>query len=126
MPVITAALLGFELPHIGPLWLANRVEAALARTGFAGKPLAAVGYHEPSLMFLAGTATIMARTGQDGADDLARHEAAAALVAEGDRNAFLGEAARLGLTVQPVAGVRGFNYSRGRAADLTLYAPASR
>jgi 4-amino-4-deoxy-L-arabinose transferase-like glycosyltransferase len=126
MPVITAALLGFELPHIGPLWLANRVEAALARTGFAGKPLAAVGYHEPSLMFLVGAATIMARTGQDGADDLARHEAAAALVAEGDRNAFLGEAARLGLTVQPVAGVRGFNYSRGRAADLTLYAPASR
>ena len=122
MPLLTACLLGWELPHAAPLWLAPQVEADLASAGLADRPLAAVGFHEPSLMLLAGTGTVMAATGADGADALADGHAAAAAVADQDRAAFQGEAARLGLHLRAFATVRGFNYSRGRRTVLTLYA----
>ncbi len=120
MPLFTMALLGFELPNATPLWIAPRVEAALAASGLAG-PLATAGFHEPSLMFLAGTATILAPTGAVAARALADHTAMAASVARPDRAAFEAEAARLGVAVQPFGEVHGFNYSRGRRTDLTLF-----
>ncbi len=125
MPLFTAALLGWELPRAAPLWLAPQVEHALAAAGLAGRPLAAVGFHEPSLMVLAGTATIMSPTGADGADALAAGRAGAAAVAERDEASFQGEAARLGLHLRAFATLRGFNYSRGRQTNLTLYGPST-
>ena len=121
MPLLTLALLGFELPDASPLWIAPRLEAALARAGLASRPLAAVGFHEPSLMFLAGTDTVLAPTGADGADALATGQAAVAAVAERDLASFGAEAAKLGLLPYPWATVRGYNYSRGRQTALTLF-----
>ena len=120
MPLVTVALLGFELPQAAPLWLAPQLQAMRADSGDAG-PLAAAGFHEPSLMFLAGTDTVLAPTGTDAARAMAAGTAQEAAVAAPDRPAFEAEAARLGLAVQPLGQVRGFNYSRGRRTDLTLF-----
>ena len=125
MAVFTAALLGWELPQAAPLWLAPRIERALLQAGLADQPLAAVGFHEPSLMFLAGTATILSATGADGARALATGAAGSAAVAERDTASFLAEAARLGLQPAPVATLSGFNYSRGRNTTITVYARAA-
>ncbi len=124
MPLFTAAVLGWELPHAAPLWLAPQVEQALVDAHLAERPLVAVGFHEPSLMFEAGTTTVMAATGTDGARALADHQAASAIVAAADAPSFRDEAARLGLHLAPLTTLRGFNYSRGRVAILTLYGPA--
>ncbi len=124
MVLVTAALLGWELPHVAPLWAAPRIEQVLARDGLAEQPLAAVGFHEPSLMFLAGTTTVMSATGSDGAEALATGQARSAVVATRDEPSFQAEAARLGLHLQPLGTLRSFNYSRGRDTDLTLYALA--
>ncbi len=121
MPLVTLCLLGWELPQAAPLWLAPAVERTLLANGLADRPLAAVGFHEPSLMLLAGTATVLSPTGTDGAQALATGHAASAAVAERDEAAFQAEAARLGLRLHALATLRGFNYSRGRATALTVY-----
>ncbi len=121
MTLFTAAMLGWELPRAAPLWLAPRIERALADAGLADRPLAAVGFHEPSLMFLAGSATIMSATGADGAAALASGAAGAAVVSTRDDPSFKAAALRLGLHLTSVATLQGFNYSRGRETDVTLY-----
>jgi 4-amino-4-deoxy-L-arabinose transferase-like glycosyltransferase len=125
MPLFTLSLLGWELPQARPLWVAPQVEQALQSAGLAGRPVAAVGFHEPSLMFLAGTDTVLSGTGQDGAQALASGKAASAVVSDRDEAAFQAEAARLGLPLQAVGKAGGFNYSRGRNVSLTLYKRAA-
>ena len=92
-PLLTGALLGWELPQAKPLWLAPQVEQALGRAGLADRPLAAVGFHEPSLMFLAGTGTVLSATGTDGAQALASGMAGAAAVAVAGRRLVPGRSA---------------------------------
>ena len=121
MPLFTLALLGWELPNVTPLWIAPRVEQALRESGLAGQTLVSVGFHEPSLMFLAGTATLLAPSGDAGADEVAAGHANAALVSDRDDQAFQAEAARHGLSLAAVTTISGFNYSRGRSTVLTLY-----
>ena len=122
MPLFTAALLGWELPQAAPLWLAPRIERVLAGAGLADRPLAAVGFHEPSLVFVAGTRTVLSATGADGAEALAAGVAGSAAVAARDEPSFQAEAARLRLRLRRLGTLGGFNYSRGRETDVTLYA----
>jgi 4-amino-4-deoxy-L-arabinose transferase-like glycosyltransferase len=111
-----AAVLGYELPRLWPLWIGPRVVAAVP----AGR-LGAVGYAEPSLMFLAGTGTqwLLADAGAAG---LADGRLDVLLV--GDRDLAAVQAALLarGTKVRVVDEIRGFNYSRGRRVTLTALA----
>ncbi|BBK34927.1 glucosyltransferase [Allostella sp. ATCC 35155] len=108
------------LPALDGLWLGRSAAQLLAREGLSAERVATVGYSEPSLVFLAGTEIIF--TDVAGA---VRHLAGgpdrAVLIGDRDRARFLAAAASL----SPVAGpaVRGFNYSRGRWTELTLYRP---
>jgi hypothetical protein len=117
------ALLQIELPNLTPLWIAPRM-AALLRTwpGYApsGANLAASGFAEPSMMFLAGPHIFLLPTGKSAAVMLA-HGKAAAIVNDDDRSAFEAEAARLGLAPRDFGRVAGYNYSRGNAVILTLF-----
>ena len=98
----------------------KKIAQLLAREGLPADRVATVGYSEPSLVFLSGTAITF--TDVAGA---VRHLAGgpdrAVLIGDRDRARFLAAAAGL----SPVAGpaVRGFNYSRGRWTELTLYRP---
>ncbi len=125
MPLLTTALLGWELPRARPLWLAPQVEHELAAAGLADAPVASAGFHEPSLMFLAGTGTLLSPNGADAAAALASGRAGSAAVSDRDEASFQGAAARLGLPLHAFATLRGFNYSRGRGTSLTLYQPAA-
>jgi 4-amino-4-deoxy-L-arabinose transferase-like glycosyltransferase len=120
-PLFTLALVGWELPQAQPLWIAPRVERALLEAGFAGGRLGAVGFHEPSLMMLAGTSTAMLATGLDGAAALADGTVQSLLVSDRDQSAFSAAAATLGLHPVAVNTITGFNYSRGRWVTLTLF-----
>ncbi len=114
--VLYAAILGFELPRLAPVWIAPQVVAALPEPGSLG----AVGFAEPSLMFLAGTDTQWLPAA-DAPAALASGRVHALLVGDRDRAAVLAGAERAGIRLQEVAAVPGFNYSRGRAVLLTLY-----
>ena len=114
MPLLYWTALGWELPRLSPLWLAPRVVAELP----PGR-LGAVGFAEPSLMFLAGTNTEFLNASQ-GAAALASGEVATLLVGDRDLAAVLAAAARSGLAPERIGVVRGFNYSRGRFITLSL------
>jgi 4-amino-4-deoxy-L-arabinose transferase-like glycosyltransferase len=125
VPLLYAAVLGLDLPAVPALWIAPRVVTALARLWpdrpADGTGLAAVGFHEPSLMFLAGTHTQLLPTGWAGAAALADGTARMVLVGNRDMAAFAAEAARRGLMPLRLGEVSGFNYSRGRPVVLTLF-----
>ena len=114
--LLYAAVLEAELPRLAPLWLAPRVVALLP----PGTVLGAVGFSEPSLMFLAGTRTEWLLAA-DGARALAAGGVGMLLVGDRDEPAFAAEAARIGFVPERVGVVEGFNVSRGRRVVLTLY-----
>lgn len=128
-PVVTGALLQGVLPRAEGLWIAPRIVAALdahwAATGGRppadGRPFATAGFHEPSLVFLAGTDTRLVANGQEAAQHLADRPRGVALVRERYQAAFMAEAARLGIAVRAVGTVAGLNYSRGQRLTLVLY-----
>lgn len=115
------------LPNLPSLFLAPGVQAALDAHWPDGRPPGAVfgvaGFHEPSLVFLAGTDTHLLPTGWDAAMFLAGNRAAVAAVSDRDLNAFRERAAQIGLTPREIGSVGGFNYSTGRRTVLTLFVP---
>lgn len=118
-----AAILGGEAPRLTPLWIAPRVVAALGCGPAAPCQVGAVGFAEPSLMVMAGTATRWLRPEQ-AAEALARGEVRALVVEARELGAVRAALARRGVAVREAGVVRGFNYSRGRPVTLTLIEPA--
>jgi 4-amino-4-deoxy-L-arabinose transferase-like glycosyltransferase len=112
---------GFEVvPGLNDLWLSRSAAAAVARhPARSGEALLSVGYSEPSLVFLLGTATRLV-TAAPGDDQLAG--AGVALVNSRDDLEFRQSLARHGLTAQALDRVTGLDYSAGGARlVLTLY-----
>ena len=113
-PMLYGAILGWEIPGLVPLWLSPRIVSAVS-----GERLGAVGFAEPSLMFLGGTGTLWLRA-DEAATALAAGDVAALVVGDRDLGAVLAAARRLGVSTRIGAEVRGFNYSRGRQVVETI------
>ena len=113
------------LPALDAIWLSPRiVAAARGASGCARPALAAVGYTEPSLVFLAGTQTVLGDV-----DAAARHLAAdprCGVTAIDARHeaAFAEVARRAGLTTARLATVAGIDYTHGKAATIYLHGVA--
>ena len=118
--VLYAAILQFELPRLGPIWIAPRVAAALRQSWPAWNPngngLALAGYAEPSLVFLTGTNTKLLPNGTSAAQELKSGRASMVVLADTELAAF--KAATPASTLR--ARISGFNYSRGRWVTLDL------
>ncbi|MBV8588996.1 MAG: glycosyltransferase family 39 protein [Acetobacteraceae bacterium] len=119
MPLVSGTLLGLELPHLSPLWIAPKITAIVAPLHPAA--LGVAGFNEPSLMFLAGTNTEWLLTGGDAARFLASAPGRVVGVSNQQLAAFRDASASLRLAVRPVGQVYGYNYSRGRRVELTLF-----
>ena len=113
-------------PRLDGLWASRSLAAAVDRVAETETvAVAASGYHEPSLVFLLGTQTVL--TGPEGAAEfLSRTPHGVAIVTDRDRPKFL--AAMAELSHQPSAATRieGFNYTRGDRLTFTLYTPGRR
>ena len=130
LPLLLWSVLGLELPDLRGLWLAPQVAAALQAHWPGGRPddaaFAEIGYAEPSLVFLCGTATGLLGDPEAAAHFLAGGPDRVLLVGERDLAAFGAASRRLGLSPHAFAVIRGYNYSRGRRVVLTLFdAPRS-
>ncbi|MCC7427431.1 MAG: phospholipid carrier-dependent glycosyltransferase [Alphaproteobacteria bacterium] len=131
-PLLYWSVLEITLPRLEAPWIAPRVAAAIEahwRAQPGGRPadaerlFAASGFHEPSLVFLAGTGTrLLPGQGREAAEHLAADARGLVLVRDRHEALFRAEAARLGVAPRPVARIAGFNYSRGQRLTLTLYA----
>ncbi len=116
--VVPAALA--VAPQLDYLWPSRSAAAALARhPPGPGEAVLSVGYSEPSLVFLLGTATRLV-TAEPGDGQLAG--AAMALVNNRSDTKFLQSLARRGLTARALDHVEGLDYSAGGGKLVfTLY-----
>lgn len=106
------------LPGLDQLAISRRAAEAVRQQG-TSLPVAAAGYHEPSLVFLLGTRTRLVDGGSAAADYILNHKGALALVEEREEIAFR---ATLGMNdVLELAKIEGINYSRGKPVVLRLY-----
>jgi len=111
-------------PGVTPLWLSREAARTVAQISGedAGKAsaVAAVGYHEPSLVFHLGTETDLTDAA-GAAAFLEKGGNRIAVVADRRLEDFLKEAARRKVPVQERASVTGFNYTKGRWVTLCFY-----
>ena len=116
--------LGRVFPMLEPLWLSPRIAAAVSEAEHCPNPaVAAVGYHEPSLVFLLGTETRLVDDGAAAARHLLDAPCGLALVGAAAEEAFRAELADAGGGAEVAAVVDGFNYNRGGDVVLTLFRP---
>lgn len=116
------------LPHLDRLALSPRLSAAVDAAGLhalrdGASPTILAGYHEPSAIFLLGTATILT-DGGGAADRLT--PASAAIVERRQEQAFLDRLAERGASALRLAEIEGVNYSNGDDVVMSLWrlAPA--
>jgi 4-amino-4-deoxy-L-arabinose transferase-like glycosyltransferase len=129
-PLVTAAIIGLSaafilpaglavLPGLDRLWLSRAAAELVAHhPPAAGTPLIAVGYGEPSLVFLLG-GHVRLTSPPGAAEALAR--GGAALVSNREEPMFRQALSGRGLNAHPLGTVAGFDYSNGQRMALTLY-----
>ena len=116
--------LALVAPHLDRLWLSRDAAAAVARyRPPANAPVVAVGFSEPSLVFLLGTRT-RSLTPDAAAQYIVSAKRAAALVSDEDDDAFRHALEARGWQPRLIDRVAGLDYSNGKAMVLTLYAGA--
>jgi 4-amino-4-deoxy-L-arabinose transferase-like glycosyltransferase len=126
--VLFVSAYAYELPRLRTIWMSPRIAEAVARVRpCLGTTVATVPYHEPSLVFLLGTATKL--TDLQGAAAHLLHDPACALALVGaeEQGAFLSLMAAGNVEPREVDRIRGINYSNGKSLELILYSgsPAS-
>ncbi|HUZ72908.1 MAG TPA: glycosyltransferase family 39 protein [Stellaceae bacterium] len=116
------AAIALEMPRLDPLWLSRA--AAVMVAGEQHKPVrlpvAAVGYAEPSLVFLLGTRTDLTTPDAAAARITAAH-GGLALVESRDDEAFRRALGARGWQARVVERAAGLDYSNGKRMVLTLY-----
>jgi len=118
-----APVLQWVVPELRPLWLSRAAAVAVAQHGggeAGGRPLAAVGYEEPSLVFLSGSD--VAFVGVEGATEfLKEHPDGLVLLSDDQQPACTRAAADMGIALHEVWSADGINYSNGRRTRLGLF-----
>ena len=119
--VFTAAYAGV-MPAAQRLWVSTQASAAFERLRpCPDSTLAAVGFTEPSLVFLAGTDIVLTDSGAAARHLLDDPACAVALVDQRDEPAFRETLAADGREPAELARIDGFNYARGESVSLGLF-----
>lgn len=120
--VAYAVLFGVIAPALTPLWISPRVaEAVQGHRPCEDTVLAASGYHEPSLVFLVGTDTLLTDTEGAARHLLSDPACAMALVPEADEGKLQNLLIQAGKQANRLFLVQGVNYSSGDRVSLVLY-----
>lgn len=107
------------LPDLDRLWLSRSAAALVAQHPHAaGAPLVAVGYAEPSLVFLLSGHVRFAVP--DAAAEIVAG-GGTALIGDRDDLTFKEALGARGLKSHPLGSVAGFDYSNSKRLELTLY-----
>jgi 4-amino-4-deoxy-L-arabinose transferase-like glycosyltransferase len=119
--LVLPASVGLVAPALDGLWLSRAAAAMVERYHPpSAAPVVAVGYSEPSLVFLLGTAT-RELSPEAAARYVTAARGAAALVSGDEDAAFHRALAQRGWAARALGRVSGLDYSNGRSLALTLY-----
>jgi 4-amino-4-deoxy-L-arabinose transferase-like glycosyltransferase len=119
--IFYAPLLHWEIPALQELWNSQKAVIALNQISSGReRPVAAVGYQEPSLVFLLDRPAALVDA-DAAAMFLAQHQDGAVLVDERARISFIEAAHRRGLTLHQAWSGVGLDYSNGDRVRLALF-----
>jgi 4-amino-4-deoxy-L-arabinose transferase-like glycosyltransferase len=114
------AVYGVFFPSLTVAFPSAALDRMLAESGCKQPLVAAAGYHEPSLVFLAGTETRLI-DGSDAADFLRNGDCRFAAIEQRFERSFLRRAETIGLRYASPLRIEGFNYSNGRTVSIGVY-----
>jgi len=113
------------LPGLHEIWLAPRVADLVATQRRCSRTtLTVAGYAEPSLVFALGKDVYLGDAARAARALAADPGCALALVADGDEGDLVAELSAAHVAPRKLGRVSGFNYSKGKWLELTLYAAA--
>jgi len=123
--VIAAALMaagtyGVVLPRLTTVFPSQEVARALRNVTCVGPKAAAAGFHEPSLVFMTDTSTLLT-DGSGAADFLGQGSCRFALVEQRSERSFVQRAEAIGLRYNAPVRVEGYNISQGKAVSIAIF-----
>src|SRR5882757_8305774 len=111
---------GIVLPSLTTLFPSAVIARALRNVVCVGPKAAAAGFHEPSLVFMTGTATLLT-DGSRAADFLSQGSCRFALIEQRSERAFVQRAESIGLRYNVATRIEGYNISQGRAVSIAIF-----
>jgi len=123
--VVAAMFLGFTVygvvvPSLTPAFPSAEIARALRNVRCVGPKAASAGFHEPSLVFMTGTSTLLT-DGSGAADFLKQGSCRFALVEQRSERSFAQRAEAIGLRYNIGARIEGYNFSQGRAISVAIF-----
>jgi 4-amino-4-deoxy-L-arabinose transferase-like glycosyltransferase len=117
---LALAIYGVVVPALTPLFPSAEIARALRNVVCVGPKAAAAGFHEPSLVFMTGTSTLLT-DGSGAADFLGQGSCRFALVEFRSERGFAQRAEAIGLRYNVATRIDGYNTSQGRAISITIF-----
>jgi 4-amino-4-deoxy-L-arabinose transferase-like glycosyltransferase len=117
---LAAAIYGVVVPALMPLFPSAEIARALRNVACVGPKAAAAGFHEPSLVFMTGTSTLLT-DGSGAADFLSQGSCRFALVEQRSERGFAQRAEAIGLRYDVAARIDGYNISQGKTIAVTIF-----
>src|SRR4051794_15558094 len=116
---LAASVYGLVIPALTPLFPSAEIARALRSVVCVGPKAAAAGFHEPSLVFMTGTSTLLT-DGSGAADFLGQGSCRFALVEQRSERGFAQRAEAIGLRYNVGNRIDGYNISQGRAISIAI------
>jgi 4-amino-4-deoxy-L-arabinose transferase-like glycosyltransferase len=117
---LSASVYGIIVAALTPLFPSPEVARALRNVECIGPKVAAAGYHEPSLVFMTGTSTLLT-DGPGAADFLGHGSCRFALVESRSERAFAQRAEAIGLRYNVATRIDGYNFSQGKTISIAIF-----
>ncbi len=114
------AVYGVVLPALTPLFPSAEIARALRNVVCVGPKAAAAGFHEPSLVFMTGSSTLLT-DGSGAADFLSQGTCRFALVEQRSERSFVQRAEAIGLRYNVAKRIDGYNISQGRPVTISIF-----
>jgi 4-amino-4-deoxy-L-arabinose transferase-like glycosyltransferase len=113
---------GLTLPYLEHLWATREIYDLVAvNQACEHTSLLSVGYDEPSLVFVAGTQTLLINDGHTAANALLQNPCSLAIVDHEHQAAFLAGFGGSSKLPTNLGDIDGYNIGHGYMAHLTLY-----
>jgi 4-amino-4-deoxy-L-arabinose transferase-like glycosyltransferase len=119
--LLAFAAYGVAIPTLTVLFPSAMIAESLRGAGCERPQLAAAGYHEPSLVFLAGTSTALVVDGAAGADFLKQGGCRFAAIESRQERSFALRAEALGLRYSLLQSIDAINFNGGRKITISIY-----
>jgi 4-amino-4-deoxy-L-arabinose transferase-like glycosyltransferase len=118
--LLAVAVYGVVVPSLTTLFPSAEIARALRNVVCVGPKAAAAGFHEPSLVFMTDTATVLT-DGSGAADFLSQGSCRFALVEQRSERSFVQRAEAIGLRYNVARRIDGYNISQGRAISIAIF-----